>query len=53
MVEKALLLAVIAVTMMLGLMSLGNQMNRFYTKLECTMSGKVICIIDAPNKITG
>jgi Flp pilus assembly pilin Flp len=53
MVEKALLTVAIAVVIMAGLSVLGNQMDRFYTKLECAMSGKTICIIDVPNKITG
>lgn len=53
MIEKALLLACIAVMLLLGISYVGSSLNRMMVKTECVMSSKVICIINDPNDKSG
>jgi len=49
MIEKALLLAFVALAMFTAVSEIGNQLSKNYTLLECKWSGKTICIIHDPN----
>lgn len=50
MIEKALLLACIAVVLIIGISAVGSSLSRMMTKTECAWSGKTLCIINNPNQ---
>lgn len=49
MVEKALLLACVALLAIAGISQVGSALSKLFTQTECAVSGKVICIINDPN----
>ena len=49
MVEKALLLACVALMAIVGVSAVGSAVSKMMTKTECAWSGKTLCVINDPN----
>lgn len=49
MVEKTILIAVVALTTLLGISAVGSAISDLMTSTECAVSGKKICIFEDPN----
>jgi Flp pilus assembly pilin Flp len=49
MIEKALLLACVALMAVLGISAIGSSISKMMTKTECAWAQKTICVIEDPN----